>query len=208
MKKRSFLALTMTVATLFLSCSSDDDNNPIAEPIKSQKVSDLYAPQTGGREEPAGGAFTKFDFKTGKVTTSDTEWDVAFRGTSIAVNGGTATGVKDEPQRNGDAAVAIATGTFEKVTSAEGLDFKQDSDKGFAIPKGASGWYDYNMTTHIITAIPGRVLVFRTQDGDYAKMEILSYYKDAPSSPTQESVPQHYTFNYVYNPNKGDTALD
>jgi len=52
-------------------------------------------------------------------------------------------------------------------------------------------------------------LVIRTHDDKYAKVEILSYYKDAPAEPdgfVDES--RFYTFNYVYNPNEGQTALE
>ena len=205
MKKRSILAIAIVMTMVFSSCNSDDDNTVVTEPVESQQVSNLYAPQTGGQGQPTGGAFTKFDFETGMQTTSETDWDIAFRGTSIAVNGGTATGTADEPERNGNAGVSIATGTFDSVTSAEGFDFKQDSEGSYAISTGSDGWYAYNQTTHIISAIPGKVLVFRTHNGNYAKVEILSYYKDAPANPTLESESRYYTFNYVYNPNEGAT---
>jgi hypothetical protein len=51
-------------------------------------------------------------------------------------------------------------------------------------------------------------LVFRTHDGKVAKVEILSYYRDAPAQPnafTDEA--RFYTFRYVYNPNEGETQL-
>lgn len=37
--------------------------------------------------------------------------------------------------------------------------------------------------TNLVTPIPRKVLVFRTRDGRYAKVEILSYYQNAPSNP-------------------------
>ena len=45
-------------------------------------------------------------------------------------------------------------------------------------------------------------------DGKYAKVEILSYYQGAPDSPdafTDQS--RYYTFNYVYQPNSGETTF-
>ncbi|WP_211206100.1 HmuY family protein [Psychroflexus torquis] len=111
---------TLALAVLFMaftSCSSDDDNIPISDPVQAEQISNLSAPQTGGQGTgmDVGGPFTKFDFKTGAETTSDTEWDIAFRGTTIAINGGTATGTNDEPTRNGDAGATIVTGTFDSV---------------------------------------------------------------------------------------------
>ncbi|MEO9952351.1 HmuY family protein [Nonlabens sp.] len=196
---------TIAIAILFLgfaSCSSDDDVAPAA--IESNTVSNLPAPQTGGQGQEIGGDFTKFDFSTGLETTSDTEWDIAFRGTTIAINGGVSTGTADEPERNGDAAAAIATGTFASVVTAEGLVFTQDTSAGYAIPAGSdNGWYNYNFMTNVISAIPGKVLVIRTRDGRYAKVEILSYYENQDTTASS----RFYTFNYVYNPNLGDTSL-
>tara|TARA_R110002167_G_scaffold11308_12_gene50155 strand:- start:747 stop:1370 length:624 start_codon:yes stop_codon:yes gene_type:complete len=206
--KKITIFLLATVVT-FISCS-DDDNGQDIVPIQSKNISNLAAPQTGGQGEPVGGPFTKFDFATGMVTTSETDWDIAFRGTTIAVNGGAITGTTDEPIRNGDSGASIQTGTFASVVSADGLTYAQDADGSFAIPTGSdNGWYNYNPQVNVITAIPGKVLVFRTRDNRYAKVEILSYYKDAPEEPdgfVHES--RFYTFNYVYNPNLGETTLE
>ncbi len=197
------------LAVAFASCSNDDDITP-AEPLLTETVSNLYAPQTGGQGEPVGGEFTKFDFETGAETTSDTDWDIAFRGTTIAVNGGVATGTTDEPTRNGDVSAAIVTGTFTSVTSAADLTFSQDSETSFAIPTGSdNGWYNYNSESFTVTAIPGKVFVFKTTEGNYAKVEFISYYQDAPAvpDPFADATP-YYTFNYVYNQNEGDTSLE
>lgn len=202
----------LTIAMLFIgftSCTSDDDSTPTQDPVQAELVNNLHAPQTGGQGEPVGGGFTKFDFETGMQTTSETDWDIAFRGTTIAINGGTVTGTDDEPTRTGDAGATIVTGTFASVTTAEGLNFIQDASGAFAIPTGSgNGWYNYNFMTHIISPIPGKILIFRTADNHYAKVEILSYYKDNPKQPDQTSESNYYTFNYVYNPNVGETSFE
>jgi len=172
-------------------------------------LENLEAPQTGGQGQPVGGPFAKFSFETGAVTDSETDWDIAFRGTTIAINGGVVTGTADEPARNGNGGASIETGTFTDITSASGLNYAVDADGAFAIPTGSdNGWYNYNPATFTITPIPGRVLVIRTHDGKYAKVEILSYYKDAPAQPNPlTDASRVYTFNYVYNPNEGETSL-
>ena len=198
------------LAVAFASCSNDDDNTP-AEPIQTETVSNLYAPQTGGQGEPVGGEFAKFDFETGTITTSDTDWDIAFRGTTIAINGGAETGTADEPIRNGDAGVAIVTGTLAGVITADGLSFNQDADAAFAIATGSdNGWYNYaGPPSHVITPIPGKIFVIRTTEGNYAKVEIISYYENAPAEPDAfaDATP-YFTFNYVYNPNTGETSFE
>lgn len=207
--------LTLALSIIGLtSCSSDNDTPPKPEPIQAVLVSNLFAPQTGGQGQPVGGVFTKFDFETGAETTSDTDWDIAFRGTTIAVNGGTATGTIDEPARNGNAQAAIATGTFASITTAAGLTFTQDAVGNFAIPTGSdSGWYNYNQPTNIVSPIPGKILVFKTTNGHYVKVEILSYYLDNPNPiiggfGPNASPSRYYTFNYVYNPTMNDPTFN
>jgi hypothetical protein len=173
--------------------------------VASEQVTNLHAPQNGGQGQPISGAFAKFDFSTGEITTSETEWDIAFRGTTIIVNGGTSLGTNDEPDRTGNAAAYIANGTFASITEVDGSLFVQDGSNGYAIPSGSgNGWYLYNPQAFLIAPIAGKVLVFRTRDNKFAKVEILSYYKDAPADPnamTDEG--RYYTFNYIYQPNEG-----
>ena len=110
------------LSTIFLfisSCSKDDEVKLLD--IVSNKYENLYAPQSGGVDQrtgqfrPISGEFTKFNFSSGQITSSDTEWDVAFRGTSIIVNGGKSLGTIDEPNRTGNAAVYIANGTMSSI---------------------------------------------------------------------------------------------
>ncbi|WP_026775738.1 HmuY family protein [Polaribacter sp. Hel_I_88] len=207
---RTFKTLTLVAIAIlgFTSCSNDEDTTPLLA-VESEQVANLHAPQTGGQGQPIGGEFTKFDFSTGITTTSDTEWDIAFRGTTIIVNGGTSQGTNDEPVRNGEAAAYIATNTFEGLTTVDVNLLVQDSETSLAIPTGSdNGWYNYNPATFTITPLAGKILVFRTRDNRYAKVEILSYYQDAPSNPdpfTDEG--RYYTFNYVYQPNENVTTF-
>ena len=92
----------LTLVALFISFNScsDDDSVPLLE-VESETISNLHAPQSGGQGQPVSGVFTKFNFATGQTTTSDTDWDIAFRGTSIIVNGGNTLGTTDEPNRTG-----------------------------------------------------------------------------------------------------------
>lgn len=207
-KTIKFLALAVLFIG-FSSCSDDNDDTPLLE-VESETISNLYAPQQGGQGQPTSGAFAKFNFATGQTTTSDTDWDIAFRGTSIIVNGGVTFGTVDEPARNGNAAVYIANGTMASVTEVNINSFTQDSASGYAITTGSgNGWYSYaGPPTHLINPIAGKVLVFRTHDGKYVKVEILSYYENAPASPnaTTDKTP-YYTFNYVYQPNVGVTTF-
>ena len=206
MKTIKFLTIALAM-TSFLACSDDSDD---LLPVVSITVEDLHAPQEGGMGQPISGPFTKFDFDTGMETDSETDWDIAFRATDIIVNGGSSMGTIDEPTRNGDGGAYIAMGTMADVTEVDISMFAQDSENGYAIMSGSgNGWYTYTgPPTFLVTPTAGRILVFKTADGKFAKVEILSYYQGAPDSPdafTDQS--RYYTFNYVYQPNSGETTF-
>jgi len=210
MKIENFL-ITIVLLLCLTACSSDDE--PLVLELTSDTVTNLYAPQTGGQDQgPISGEFTKFDFASGLETSSATEWDIAFRGTAIIINGGVSLGTTDEPARTGNGAAYIATGTFAAISNVDNTMFTQDSDSGYAIPGGSgNGWYNYDFMTNTINPIPGRVLVIRTRDNRYAKVEILSYYKDSPEEITPEIAAndlRYYTFNYVYQPSEGTASFD
>ena len=203
MKTIKFLTIALAI-TSFIACDSDSDD---LLPVVSITVEDLHAPQEGGMGQPISGPFTKFDFDTGMETDNETDWDIAFRATDIIVNGGTSMGTTDEPTRSGDAGAYIATGTMADVTEVDVNSFTQDSESGYAIISGSgNGWYTYaGPPTYLITPTPGRILVFKTADGKYAKVEILSYYEGAPENPDAfVDQSRYYTFNYVYQPNEGE----
>lgn len=202
----------LTLVTLFIgftSCSNDDDNSTPVLEIESETVSNLQATQTADystNPPTITGDYIKFSFETGTTTTSD-NWDIAFRGSTIIVNGGEATAA-DQPIRTANAGAYIATGTLAGITEVNTELFTSDSSaNGLAIPTGSdNGWYHYNPSTHIISPIAGKIIVVKTNDGRYAKLEILSYYQN--SQPNDDlSNSQFYTFNYVYQPNTGVTTF-
>lgn len=199
--KLSTIALLLGMVLL----SSCEDDEVALDPVVSNTYSNLHAAQTTDYSvsPPAvSGDYVRFNFSTGQITSGD-DWDVAFRGTTILVNGGTAS-ADDQPTRSAAAAAYIATGTLATITDVVETNFTQDGTDGYAIPTGSdNGWYNYaGPPTHLISPIAGKVIVIKTHDNRYAKMEILSYYQDAPANPdgTQES--QYYTFDYVYQPNE------
>ncbi|TRX36563.1 hypothetical protein FNW52_08125 [Flavobacterium sp. ZT3R18] len=195
----NFFKLSILAVVLFTASCNKDNDTPVAVVLETKTVSNLAAPQTGAQGQLAGGAFTKFSFSENAIVTND-NWDIAFRGTTIIVNGGTLIGLADEPARKGTGAVSIVSGTLGAITTipAAGT-FAQDGAKTYAFPtSGDNAWYDYNSTTHIISAKAGKVFVVKTHNGKYAKFEILSYYKDAPATPDANSVSRNFTFKFVY----------
>ncbi len=190
----------------FSSCKEDDE--PEVLQIETESVSNLYAPQLGGQGQPISGDYTKFDFASGAISISDTEWDIAFRGTDIIINGGVSFGTTDEPERTGEGAAYLATGTMASVVSVNESSLEQDSVNGHVLDT----WYTYSgPPNHIIAPTAGKILVIKTRNGKYAKIEIMSYYKDAPEVITTDIATndaRYFTFNYVYQPNDGEASFE
>lgn len=203
------LKSVLIVAMLsFVAISCSDNNDIVPDEVSAKQVVNLYAKQTTDRSvHPAveSGEFVKFSFKSGTIVTND-NWDIAFRGTTILVNGGVPTGKTQEPNRTGNTALTIVEGKFSEIKKVPSAAvFKQDAADALALPK--STWYTYDRSDHSIDPATGKVLIIKTNDGHYAKMEIISYYKDMDSSNSADpanSGAQYYTFNYVYNVNTGD----
>ena len=206
--KKSKVILLSIIILFFYNC---EDDSPAPLDIVYSTIEDLHAPQEGGQGQPISGEFTKFDFDSGLATESSTEWDIAFRGTSIIINGGSSLGTANEPERTGDAGAYIYDGLMTEMSIVDTALFEQDSSEGYAIATGSgNGWYTYaGAPTFLISPTPGKILVFRTRDGKFAKVEILSYYLGAPENPNAFTDPsRYYTFNYVYQPNQGALTFD
>jgi len=206
--KKSKVILLSIIILFFYNC---EDDSPTPLDIVYSTIEDLHAPQEGGQGQPISGEFTKFDFDSGLATESSTEWDIAFRGTSIIINGGTSLGTANEPERTGDAGAYIYDGLMTEMSIVDTALFEQDSSEGYAIATGSgNGWYTYaGAPTFLISPTPGKILVFRTRDGKFAKVEILSYYLGAPENPDAFTDPsRYYTFNYAYQPNEGITEFN
>jgi len=203
--KSTLISVTLIAVStiLFTACTKEKDT-PIIQPVVSQTVKNLPAdpttPSSNTAQPPSStGKFTLYSLRENKsvanIDSASNKWDVGFRGTTIIVNGGAI--------RAGKGAAYVHTGTFDELTAVPtSATFVQDqSATNLAIPtRSGAGWYNYNGQTNIISPIPGRVLVLKTGDGTYAKLEVLSYYKDAPATPNVSSVSRYYTFRYVYQP--------
>ncbi len=192
----------LSVFLVLVSCNKNTEIE--LEPLVSQNFKNLSAVQTTDysvNPPVVLGDYVKFSFAKGEIVTGN-DWDIAFRGTTILVNGGKSS-ASDQPERTGNAGAYIASGTLESIISINTDLFSQDTENQYAIQTGSgNGWYNYaGAPTHLITPIAGKILVIRTHDNRFAKVEILSYYKDAPAAPTGEGA-QHYTFSYIYQPNE------
>lgn len=201
MKKLIIWNLALFSTALMFSCSDSDDPKP-EENLEAVLVEDLHAPadvmdrQTGEIIELNSYKYYSFEGND-LVASQDGNWDIGFKGLNIIVNNGI--------NGNGNAEAAIVQGVFEQYNSVpETVELKIDTEEGLAIPTGSgNGWYNYNMTTHLVSPQPGNILIVKTNAGNYVKMEILSYYQgNPPMNEVNLTTPSaYYTFQYMLQPN-------
>lgn len=142
----------------------------------------------GGLDGAADNPYLYVDLEAGtKVEIDDvdalssTEWDVAFKRSSIRVNGG-------DSGPAGAAAAVVAAASLADVTEAPADsefstdDWSTEDCAAVLLPGGepqtAFGeWYDYDANTHVLTP-KAEIHAVRTRSGDLVKMAIESYYGD------------------------------
>ncbi len=183
------------------SCDKKDTPKPIENNTTTLTVNTVKNLPANPTDGTGTGHYTFFSFKNNTIIpfsdSTTINWDIAFNATTLIINGGTS--------GSGIGAAQVYTGIFSDLLEAPTEEYKQDNNKSLppnAIPTGSgNGWYNYNSTTHVISAIPGRVLVIKTAQGKYAKVEIISYYKDLPTNPSSADIARYYTFRYAYQDN-------
>jgi len=205
------LNLLLSVLILFFTSCEKSSNNDIIIDEDVITFVELNASQYDVNilDSLVTGKFEKFSFSEGDTVSHD-NWDVAFSGTTIIVNGGDSYNV-NQPERTGNAAVYIATGVMSDIRTVDLSKLEQDNISGPAIVDdlgiSGNGWASYDMSTHIISPIAGRMLVFRTHDNKYAKIEILYFYDSPEPQPLEGDYGSFYTFNYVYQSEEGNTMF-
>lgn len=200
-KLYSVYTLLLLTGLSFSACSEDDGPAEVQPHLEVQEVKDLNSNPADNE-----GHFVFYSLAKGeKIPFSDSasaKWDIAFSGTSIILNGGV----------NGPAVAAgqVVEGIFEELIEAPESGYKKDAEGDPGISKD---WYRYTAMEepkHAILPVAGKILAVKTANGNYAKMEIISYYKGNPdtSSPgfadtdqrQVESPSRYYTFRYIYQP--------
>jgi hypothetical protein len=193
--KLSSLTAGMLSLSLFtlVSCSKNDDTKvapadvpPVVTPVEVKTVTNIDADAANK------GSFTLYSLADNKVIpnsdSATTKWDIGFKATTIIINGGSSGPGKAEAQ--------VLSTIFKDLATAPDAGYATDA----TAKKAISGWYSYNMNTHIISPVTGAVIVLKTATGKYAKIEITSYYKDAPASPDENSLSRYYNFRFAYQP--------
>lgn len=207
MNKFKTLALVLfsSTALLVTSCTKDNDNAP--EPVKPVTLTVNTVADLDGSK---GAVY--YNLSTNKQVTGDDitagKWDIAFSSTNIFVNGGTS--------GSGTTQAQVVNSIFDDLAAAPADGYKTDATGANAI----TGWYLYTNTNsvpnHAVLPVPGKIIVIKTKDGKYAKLEMKSYYKGNPDTTTptfadfanreNTSPSRYYTFRFAYQAD-GSTTL-
>lgn len=187
--KNILLISTLLTTLIFASCSKKDSTVVLPATVKTKSITVNFSSLS---------PYTFFSFRdTSIVANSDSasaKWDFALRFTTFLVN--------SYSSGPGNAGAILQDGVYDNVTAAPISGFAYDTSATQRAIKDGS-WYDYNLTTHSFVPKAGKVFLFRTADGHYAKMELLGVSYEPFAGP----VPQRliYNFRYTYQPNNTNT---
>jgi hypothetical protein len=209
------IAMGLGLCIALVACSKEEETIVVPVSVSTRTVNDLAADTvTGlgadGRPQSAG-TTTYYSLVDNKIIAStdaaSIKWDIAFSSTKILVNSGTS-----GPGLGG---AFVFKGLFDDLkTIPTDSSFATDNSNAssYAIPLGSGkAWYTYDGLTTLVSPIAGRVLVIRTANGKYAKIEILNYYKGGVTLASTASVndklfkQRYYTFRYTYQSNGSKT---
>lgn len=131
-------------------------------------------------------------------------WDVGFTSiynSYITFNNGTFPGTPGFGG-TGQGAMVVMDALFDELDEAPTDEtfaafMQQQTSSGWEdFPVGNKGWYFYSLQSHIMSAISGVTIVFRTADGKYAKLEMKTLYLGNPENPTVNTPTPYFTFRY------------
>ena len=141
-------------------------------------------------------SYTLYRFKDSSVVdnsdSASNNWDFGIRFVTLITN--------SHASGPGNAGSITQTGIYGSYTMAPTSGYAYDTTQtSTGIDAGlTSGWYTYNPSTHAFSPKAGQFFVFRTADGHYVKMEIISvnYAGYTPPNPTPNTL--IYKFRYSY----------
>jgi hypothetical protein len=143
-------------------------------------------------------SYTFYSFKDSSIVANSdsatSKWDFGIMFVNIITN--------SHASGPGNGGSITQQGVYANYTMAPATGYAYDTTKSTpGIDAGlTSGWYTYNPTTHAFSPKAGQFFVFRTADGHYVKMEIISvnYAGYTPPNPTPTTL--IYKFRYSYQP--------
>jgi hypothetical protein len=184
-KLRFSIPVLVAVVALAFSACKKEDKDP--DPLPAQTASILAS----ANPAPVG-PFAYFSLEQGATlppTSANTDdWDFGMRFTTMIVNSGVS--------GPGMAGVQIVQGVFDEITEAPEDGYLIDAEGDLAVKD--ADWYVYQ--NFQFSPIAGRVFLFRTAKGKYAKMEVLGAdpVDDNGQIVTPPTFPTQFRYNIRY----------
>lgn len=131
-----------------------------------------------------------------------TDWDLAFSNqynSTLYVNDGTMPG--NPAYGNGSKhKILLVKKKYDQVeTAPSDAEFDKSTINGFGVilDERSQGWFNYDITKHLVVVMPGLTYVIRLSNGNYAKLQMISVYKGKPDVVNDLYWPAPYfTFRY------------
>ncbi len=202
----------ISVGLTAVGCDSAED---VPDPLPVTQAENVPADPETGRDPVTGaptgttGRYTFYDLSSKQVIldrenddrsdSTSMGWDLAFQGSNIIVNS-PATG-------GGQGGVQVLDTDFDTVDEAPQSGYSTNS---IGLESSSDmAWGVYNPATMLVFPLDGKTLAVKTADGKYAKVRIISYYKDAPAVPDAfVDQSRWYTFDFVYQPDGSRDLTD
>lgn len=191
--KLSILAILL----VFTACKKSDSDSTFSGEFET--ASDIQA---------GSNSFTFYNLSTGEVVSdsNSTNWDIAFKDAGfeifIITNGGTR-----GPGEGGGILLDVDIDEVIEVPSDD--QFNVESDTDYSINPSPNGWWIYTgenpayPANHAVLPKSPHTILVRTATGNYAKIEILSYYQGNPDTSSPEFISLqtrpasgYFTFKY------------
>lgn len=178
------LLFILSIFTLFVACSDSGDT----ELTFTGDVEMAMDVQAGTDQE---GGFTYYNLSTNSIVSDEdsatSNWDIAFKDAGFEIYIITNNGISGP----GNGGAILVDQDFETITGIPNNDqFKIDTEQELAIQSAPGGWWIYTaeqqQPNHAVLPKDPHTIFVRTATGNYAKIEILSYYEGNPDTSTQE----------------------
>lgn len=204
MKTKNALQIVLWIvitAMVISACSKDDDNdNGPDETTLEVKYALNVVGDTANTGPASPSIHTLYSLHNNEIValedSATDKWDMGLcKSSSVIFNDGT------YYSGTGQGGAVLLVGLFDELETAPETGYTSELPGS----KDDPTWYTFNINgEHIVRMIPGRVIAFKTADGKYGKMEMISYYKDNPEL-TDETVaddvePRYFTFKYAIQP--------
>lgn len=160
MKKTTFGAMLFVGTIVLVSCSKDEETF-VAAAVEQKEI------LVNGN--PTGGNFTLYDIQNGAIVpnsdSATNKWDFGIRFEKFIVN--------SNASGPGTVTAQVVDGIFDNYNTAPELNYAYDTTTTRLAIKG-SDWYNYNAITRTFAPKAGKIFIFKTNNGNYAKIEMLS----------------------------------